>query len=384
MIDFSFTEEQELLRRTLEKFAREELAPGRADRDRKEAFPVEQVKKMAGLGLLGLNISNEYGGNESDFVTIGVAVEEIARGDFNCVLPIMMALYAGHAVGRYGSDELKREWLPRIASGEKLLGVGATEPQAGSDLAHLRTKALREGDDYVLTGEKNSVSMSNADVFAVLARTNPEDAPARGISVFLVPRDLPGVSVSDYRDFGCRSIPRGQVFMDDARIPARYRVGAEGEGFRIFMGFLDFNRILIGLKCLAAAQESLKETMEHVKNREAFGRPLARFEGISFPIAEAATLIEAARWLAYRAAWLCDRGLPHTKEASMCKFWIPKICSDIIHRCLLFHGHYGYTDELPLEQRLRDVIGWQIGDGSEEIQKIIIARELMGRESLPY
>ena len=258
MIDFSFTEEQELLRRTLEKFAREELAPGRADRDRKEAFPVEQVKKMAGLGLLGLNISNEYGGNESDFVTIGVAVEEIARGDFNCVLPIMMALYAGHAVGRYGSDELKREWLPRIASGEKLLGVGATEPQAGSDLAHLRTKALREGDDYVLTGEKNSVSMSNADVFAVLARTNPEDAPARGISVFLVPRDLPGVSVSDYRDFGCRSIPRGQVFMDDARIPARYRVGAEGEGFRIFMGFLDFNRILIGLKCLAAAQESLQ------------------------------------------------------------------------------------------------------------------------------
>jgi cyclohexanecarboxyl-CoA dehydrogenase len=384
MIDFSFTEEQELLRRTVEKFAREELAPKYAERDRNSLFPAEQVKQMAGLGLLGLNIPNEYGGVQTDFVTVGVVVEEIARGDFNCVLPIMMTLYAGHALGGYGSEGLKREWLPAIASGGKLLAVGATEPLAGSDVAHLRTKAVPDGDDYVLTGEKNSVSMSNADVFAVLARTNPEESPARGISAFLVPLHLPGVSVSEFRDLGCRSIPRGQLFMDEVRIPKANLIGPEGAGFKIFMGFLDFNRVLIGLKCLAAAQESLKETMEHVKTREAFGKPLARFEGISFPIAESATLIEAARWLCYRALWLCDRGLPHTTEASMVKWWVPKICADIIHRCLLFNGHYGYTEELPLEQRLRDVIGWQIGDGSEEIQKIIIARELMGREALPY
>ena len=172
--------------------------------------------------------------------------------------------------------------------------------------------------------------------------------------------------------------------MDEVRVPKRYLVGPEEAGFKIFMGFLDFNRVLIGLKCLAAARVSLEETMEHVKTRVAFGKPLARFEGISFPIAEAATLMEAARWLSFRALWLKDQGLPHTKEASMCKWWVPKICVEIIHQCLLLNGHYGYTDELPLEQRLRDVMGWQIGDGSVEIQKIIIARELMGREALPY
>lgn len=384
MIDFSFTEEQELLRRTVERFAREELAPKYAHGDRNWLFPAEQVQKMAGLGLLGINIPNEYGGRQADFVTMGVVVEEIARGDFNCVLPLMMALYAGHALAGYGSEELKREWLPRIARGEKLLAVGATEPSAGSDLAHLRTKASREGDDYILTGEKNSVSMCNADVFVVLARTNPQDPSARGISAFLVSKDQAGVSITEFRDMGCRSIPRGQLFLEEVRVPKGSLIGPEGIGFKMFMGFLDFNRVFIGLKCLAVAQESLKETMEHVKTKEAFGQPLARFEGISFAIAEAATLLEAARWLCFRSLWLRDRGLPHTKEASMVKWWVPKICAEVIHRCLLFHGHYGYTEELPLEQRLRDVMGWQIGDGSEEIQKIIIARELLGREFLPY
>tara|TARA_B100000315_G_C14254282_1_gene441169 strand:- start:4 stop:657 length:654 start_codon:yes stop_codon:yes gene_type:complete len=217
-----------------------------------------------------------------------------------------------------------------------------------------------------------------------MARTDPQASPARGISLFLFSRELPGVSISEFRDLGCRSIPRGQLFMEEVRIPKTSLIGPEGIGFKVFMGFLDFNRPLIGLKCLAVAQESLKETMEHVTTKEAFGKPLARFEGISFAIAEAATKIEAARWLCYRTLWLRDRGLPHTKESSMCKWWVPKVCDEIIHRCLLLHGHYGYTDELPLEQRLREVIGWQIGDGSAEIQKIIIARELMGREALPY
>jgi len=384
MIDFSFTEEQELLRRTVEKFAREELAPKYAQGDRNWLFPAEQVEKMAALGLFGLNIPNEYGGRQTDFVTIGLVVEELARGDFNCVLPFMMTLYSGHALGGYGSENLKREWLPRIAQGKTLLAVGATEPSAGSDLAHLKTKAVRDGDDYVLNGEKNSVSMSNADLFVVMARTDPQASPARGISLFLFSRELPGVSISEFRDLGCRSIPRGQLFMEEVRIPKTSLIGPEGIGFKVFMGFLDFNRPLIGLKCLAVAQESLKETMEHVTTKEAFGKPLARFEGISFAIAEAATKIEAARWLCYRTLWLRDRGLPHTKESSMCKWWVPKVCDEIIHRCLLLHGHYGYTDELPLEQRLREVIGWQIGDGSAEIQKIIIARELMGREALPY
>jgi cyclohexanecarboxyl-CoA dehydrogenase len=384
MIDFSFTEEQEMFRKSLEKFAQEVLSPGYAERDRLRKFPTEQIKRMASMGLLGLNIPEKYGGRQTDFVTMGIAMEEIGKGDFNCVLPLMMAAYAGHALCNYGNEKQCRQWLPPIVQGDLFLAAGATEPGAGSDLANLKATAVRDGDDYILNGEKNSVSMSNADVYIILARTDLTQSRAKGISAFLLPKNLPGVRISDFQDLGGRSIPRGQVFMEDVRVPTQNLIGEEGTGFKLFMTFLDFNRTFIGLKCLGATQKTLIETMEHMKSRVAFNKPLARFEGISFSIAEAATLIEAARWLSYRALWLIDQGLPHTKEASMCKWWVPQISTKILHRCLLMHGHYGYTDELPIEQRLRDVMGWQIGDGSAEIQKIVIIRELMGREFLPY
>jgi cyclohexanecarboxyl-CoA dehydrogenase len=384
MIDFSFTEEQELFRKSLEKFAQEVLAPRYAEGDRLGKFPAEQTKKMASLGLLGMNIPDKYGGRKTDFITMGIAMEEIAKGDFNCVLPMMMAAYAGHALCNYGNEEQCQQWLPSIVRGELFLAAGATEPGAGSDLASLKATAIRDGDDYVLTGEKNSVSMSHADVYIILARTDLKQSGAKGVSAFLVPRNLPGVGISNFQDLGCRSISRGKVFLDEVRVPSQNLIGEEGIGFKLFMTFLDFNRIFIGLKCLGVTQKTLIETMEHVKSRVAFDKPLARFEGISFSIAESATLLEAARWLCYRGLWLIDQGLPHIKEASMCKWWVPQISTKILHRCLLMHGHYGYTNELPIEQRLRDVMGWQIGDGSAEIQKIIITRELMGREYLPY
>ena len=171
---------------------------------------------------------------------------------------------------------------------------------------------------------------------------------------------------------------------DHVRVPASHRLGAEGTGFYQVMKGFDFNRILIALACLGAAQASLEETMAYVKDRRAFGKPLVQYEGVSFPIAEAATHLEAARWLCYRGLWLADQGRAHTKESGMVKWWAPKLAVDVIHQCLLLHGHYGYTDELPFEQRMRDVIGLEIGDGSAEVMKIIVARELMGRESLPY
>ena len=177
---------------------------------------------------------------------------------------------------------------------------------------------------------------------------------------------------------------RAVLSFDHVRIPASHRVGAEGTGFYQVMQGFDYNRVLIALACLGVAQVSLEETMTYVKERKAFGRALATYEGVSFPIAEAATHIDAARWLCYRALWLADRGLPHTKESAMVKWWAPKLSVETIHQCLLLHGHYGYTDELPFEQRLRDVIGLELGDGTAQIMKVIVARELMGRESLPY
>jgi cyclohexanecarboxyl-CoA dehydrogenase len=204
------------------------------------------------------------------------------------------------------------------------------------------------------------------------------------VTAFLVDLGLPGVARSPLRDMGSHAVGRAVLSFDHVRVPASHRLGAEGTGFYEVMKGFDFNRVLIALACLGVAQVSLEETMAYVKDRRAFGRSLATFEGVSFPIAEAATHIEAARWLSYRALWLADRGDPYTKEASMVKWWAPKLAVETIHQCLLLHGHYGYTDELPFEQRLRDVIGLEIGDGSAEVMKIIVARELMGRETLPY
>ncbi len=384
MIDFSFTKEQELLRDNIAKFATKELAPKYNHWDRNSEFPYQQVEKMAKLGLMGVYIPEEYGGNPLDDITIGLVMEEIARGDFNCVLPIMISILGAELLCKFGTEEQKREWLPPMASAEKLFALGCTEPDAGSDLAHLKTKAVRDGDDFVLNGEKNSVSMSNADNFFIMARSKFDDPAARGISIFMVPRDAQGVSVSDYRDLGCRAIPRGAVAMEDVRIPRSNMIGEEGRGFQMVISWMDLNRIYIALKCVSVAMLTLRETMEHAKNRQTFGKPLARFEGISFPLAEAETQLEAARWLCYRGLWLRQRGLPYTKEAAMVKWWGPKISTEVIHKCLLLHGHYGYSDKFPIEQRLRDVMGWQIGDGTGEVQKIIIARESMGREYLPY
>jgi cyclohexanecarboxyl-CoA dehydrogenase len=217
----------------------------------------------------------------------------------------------------------------------------------------------------------------------VFARVTPH-MRGSGITAFLVDLASPGVSRNPLRDLGSRAVGRAVIAFDHVRIPAQHRLGDEGTGFtRVMRGF-DYNRCLIALACLGAAAISLEETMAYVMERQAFGRRLAQFEGVSFPLAEAATHIEGARWLAYHALWLADRGESHTKEAAMVKWWAPKLAADVVHQCLLLHGRYGYTDELPFEQRLRDVIGLEIGDGTAEVMKLVIVRELMGRESLPY
>jgi cyclohexanecarboxyl-CoA dehydrogenase len=279
---------------------------------------------------------------------------------------------------------VRARWLPPIVRGEAVVAIGLTEPGVGSDAANLACRAVREGGEYVITGEKSGISLAMAAHAVMLfARTDPA-GKARGVTAFLVPMDRPGVSRSPLRDLGSRCIGRAVLSFDHVRVPASHRLGEEGTGFYQVMRGFDYNRVLIALACLGSAQASLEETMTYVKERRAFGKPLVQFEGVSFPIAEAATYIEAARWMSYRALWLADHGRPYTKEAAMVKWWGPRLSVDAIHQCLLLHGHYGYTDELPFEQRLRDVIGLEIGDGTAEVMKLIVARELMGRESLPY
>ena len=383
-MDFAFTPEQDELARTVRAFAARELAPRSREWDRSGAFPRDTWRQMGELGLLGLRVPVEYGGVDADFVMVGIAMEETARGDFSCTYGIQLAALAGEILGKNGDPEVCRRWLPPVASGESAMALALTEPSAGSDAAALQCRARRDGDDWIVTGEKSGISLGMAaDAAIVFARTGA-DGRAKGVSAFVVPLDAPGVSRSALRDMGSHAVGRAVLSFDGVRIPGSHLIGAEGSGFQQVMRGFDYNRVAIALACLGIAQVSLEETMGYVRERTTFGRPLARYEGVSFPIAEAATQLEAARLLCYRTLWLVDRGEAHTKDAAMVKWWAPKIARETIHQCLLLHGHYGYTDELPFEQRLRDVIGLEIGDGSAEIMKIIVARELMGRETLPY
>jgi cyclohexanecarboxyl-CoA dehydrogenase len=383
MVDFAFTEAQQEFARVVRTFALAELSPTYAYWDRTGEFPAEQWRKMGQLGITGICIPDAYGGQEADCVTAGIAAEEIARGDFNCGYALIENCLNGEIL-RHAHEMVKARWLPGMARGDHILAIAVTEAQGGSDAAGMQTRAVRHGDEYILNGEKSGISMvMPADAVVVFAKTDI-DAGARGVSAFLVPTDLPGLSRTPLHDMGERAIQRGSLFLDDVRVPRDSLIGEEGQGFYLVMNAFDYSRVIIALMCIGAAEQSLDETVAYVKQRQAFGRPLAKFEGVSFPIAEHATMLEAARWLCYRTLWLRDQGLPHAKEAAMVKWWGPKVAVDAIHDCLLLHGHYGYTQDLPLEQRLRDVIGLEIGDGTAQVSKIVIARELFGREFLPY
>jgi cyclohexanecarboxyl-CoA dehydrogenase len=383
MVDFAFTEAQREFARVVRAFALEELAPKYAHWDRTGEFPAEQWRKMGQLGITGISLPEAYGGQQADCVTAGIAAEEVSRGDFNCGYALIENCLNGEIL-QHASEATKAAWLPGMARGDHIVAIAVTEASGGSDAAGMQARAVRHGDAYILSGEKSGISMvMPADAVLVFAKTDME-AGARGVSTFLVPTDLPGVSRNPLQDMGERAIQRGSLFFDQVQVPRDYLIGEEGQGFYLVMNAFDYSRVIIALMCLGAAEQSLDETIAYVKQRQAFGRPLAKFEGVSFPIAEHATMLEAARWLCYRALWLRDQGLPHSKEAAMVKWWGPKVAVDAIHECLLLHGHYGYTQDLPHEQRLRDVIGLEIGDGTAQVSKIVIARELFGREFLPY
>jgi cyclohexanecarboxyl-CoA dehydrogenase len=383
-MELAFTAEQQELVRTVRAFAKKELAPHTARWDRTDEVPREAWRRMGELGLLGLRTPARYGGQAGELLTVGLAAEEIARGDFSATHVIQVANLAGEIIGKNGGDEVKERWLPPAAAGTALVALALTEPTVGSDAANLACRAVREGDEYVITGEKSGITLGMSAHAAILFARTGGAARSRGVSAFLVPLDLPGVARSALRDMGSHALRRAVLSFDHVRVPASHRLGAEGSGFHTIMRGFDYNRVVIALACLGAAGISLEETTAYVKERKAFGRALAQFEGVAFPIAEAATRLEAARWFCYRALWLADGGQPHTKEAAMAKWWAPRLSVEVIHQCLRLHGHYGYTDELPFEQRLRDVIGLEIGDGTAEVMKIVVARELMGRESLPY
>jgi cyclohexanecarboxyl-CoA dehydrogenase len=382
-MDFALSETQAACRDAARRVAAERVAPGRVERARRGTVEPELCAELGALGLIAPAAPEALGGRGLDRVAGGLVTEEIGRGDVGVAyLQVVGSLASGILAG-HARRHVTEAWVPRICRGEAIVGVGLSEPHAGSDAGMPRLRARREGDRYVLAGQKSLSFCLQADAAIVFARTGAGEARAEGISAFLVPLDAPGVRRERFADMGTAAVGRGAVHLDDVAVPGDHLLGGEGEGFTQVMRGFDTSRALIGLQCLGAAQASVDETWEYVSGREAFDQPLSRFQGVSFPLAEAETLLAAARLLCLRALWLADRGLPHTAEAAMCKWWAPKVAGDAIQECLLLHGQAGYTTDRPLEQRLRDVLGLQIGDGTAQIMKLVIARRRLGRALAP-
>jgi cyclohexanecarboxyl-CoA dehydrogenase len=384
-VDFLWTEEQLAIKESARRFAEEKLRPEYQANDDKHVFDRSMLKEMGELGLIGSELSKKYGGLNLGYVTAGLITEEISRADFNVAYVQILAGLNGGIIEKFAAPHLAQKWITKIISGEALVAIALTEPSAGSDAANLKLKATRKGDAFVLNGEKTSISAAaQADIAVVFARTGTVEEKARGVSAFLVELDNPNIERTHFEDLGESIVGRGSLFFDNVEVPAENMLGEEGLGFIQVMQGFDYSRALIGLQCLAAAKVSVEESWEQVRTREAFGKKISKFEGVSFPLAEAETFIEAASLLCYKTLWLRDQGKPHTAEAAMCKWWAPKVSFEIIHNCLLAHGHGGYSKDYPIQQRLRDVLGLQIGDGTSQIQKIVIAREKIGRDGVPY
>ncbi|MDP6709455.1 MAG: acyl-CoA dehydrogenase family protein [Alphaproteobacteria bacterium] len=385
-MDFAFTEEQEAIRETARRFATERLAPGYQEREADGVLPMDLIEEMGSLGLIGVDIPEEFGGLGLGRMECGIVAEEISSADLSLCYIILNASLLGSMLATHATPDLTRQALARVCKGQTGMALGLTEPRGGSDAAGLILKARREGNDrYILNGEKTSISLANqSDEIVVLARTGEVEDRARSVTAFLVPLDAPGISVTTFDDLGSKTVGRSSVFFDDVEVPMERRIGDENEGFRQIMNGFDYSRAIIGLQVLGPAQKSLDETWDYITQREAFGTPIAKFQGVTEPLATAETQIAAARLLCYKTLWLRDQNLRHTSEAAMCKWWAPKLAFEVIHRCLITHGHFGYSVDLPHQQRMRDVLGLQIGDGTEQIMKMIISRERIGRIAVPY
>ena len=365
------------------RFAADRIAPGFQERDRTRVLDRALMKAMGEMGFIAPELPEESGGLGMGCLAAGVIHEEVARADLSISYINLLASLNGQILSQHGRPDVVRPWLARLTGGEALLAIALTEPRGGSDAANLRLQIERIGDEYVLNGEKTSISAADqADAAVVFGRTGPADSGAHGVTALFVPMDLAGITRSRFDCHGQRAIGRGSIFFENVRVPVSHRLGEENKGFVQVMQGFDFSRALIGLQVLAVASVALEETWAYVAQRQAFGQPLSAFQGVSHPLAELETQVRAARLLCLQALWLKDKGAPHSAEAAMCKWWAPKLAYDVVHQCLLMFGHGGY-DRGPMEQRLRDVLGFQIGDGTAQIMKTIIARARAGRAAVP-
>ncbi len=379
-MDFELSEEENLLRATIRDFAEREIAPGARERDEKMLFPHDLIPKMAGLKLFGIAVPEEYGGAGMDSMAVAIVLEEIARHDASAAL--IVGAHNGLAVNHifsFGSEAQKRKFIPPLARGERLGAWALTEPGSGSDAAGLITRAKRDGDGWVLNGTKMFISQgSTAGTYVIMASTDPDKGP-RGISAFIVERGTPGFSVGRIEDkMGVRASDTAGLVLENVRVPAENLLGAENEGFTNAMKVLETGRIGIAALSLGIARGALEEGIKYAKTRQAFGHPIADFEAIQWMIADMATEVEAARLLIRRAAYLKRIGEPFGEAASIAKLFASELAVRATSKAVQIHGGYGYIKEYPVERYYRDAKICEIGEGTSEIQRLIIAHEILG------
>jgi len=381
MLNFGLTEEQEMLRREVRAFAEKEIAPQAKKLDDEERFSVELVRRMAELGLFGVFVSKEYGGAEMDYLSYIVAVEELARCDASHAATVA----AGNSLGigplyYFGNEEQKRRWLPKLCRGESLAAFGLTEPGAGSDAGASRTTAVRDGDDWVINGQKIFITnaatpISDVCIVQAVSGKKPDGRPE--LSCFLVPSDSRGfVQKPMHQKMMWRASATAELYFDDCRVPATSMLGKRGEGMRQMMSTLDRGRLSIAAMALGGAQGAFDLAMTYGMERKQFGRPVANFQVNAFKLADAATRIDAARLLLYRACWLCDEHRPFSREAAMAKLYASEVFRDVAHDAQQLHGGYGLMKEYAIERFFRDERILEVGEGTSEILHLVIARHL--------
>ncbi len=380
-MDFELKEEHKLLVEMVRHFADNELIPVAPEVDKKELFPLENLKKMAELGLMAMTVPEEYGGSGMDTVSFALAMMEVGRGCASTAVTMSVTNMVAEGIYRFGSEEQRKKYIPPIARGEYVAASFAlTEPWAGSDAGSIKTTAVKDGDSYVINGEKIFITSGAYAGVIMVAAVTDKSKGKHGISVFLVEQGTPGLTIGKAEEkMGQRGSNTVSLIFEDCRVPAQNLLGQEGDGFKIMLADLDGGRIGIGSMACGIMRACLEESIKYSKGRVQFGKPIANFQAIQWMIADMATELEAAENMVLRAAWLKDQGVRFTQAASMAKLFATEAANRAAYKAVQIHGGYGYTREFPVERIYRDVRVTTLYEGTSEIQRIVIARNLLGK-----
>ena len=404
MVDFEFTEEQELFRKAIKEWAEKHLPIEKVrEMDTKGEIPQSLLRSMGEMGLNIMTAPQEHGGTGADWVTTCIAAEELGYADVSIAVPVLWLVESswGFVVDRYASEAVRDAVIRKAIKGDAFIGIGSTEAGGGSDVAAFKSTAKKQGNDWILNGEKTYISGTEeakrfGGGYFVVARTSsaPPEASHRGMTGFYVPMNASGVEINKrYEDMGRMAISTGGFLMKNVKVPDSYRLGEVDKGFYLTMEGFDAARVLIASVCIGAARRALDLGMEYIKERKAFGRPIGKFQGIQFEMAEDWAHLESLRSLAYRTAWMTDKRyqenkftpLEVTKMIAACKLIAPHLAFDIYKHVMIWMGAYGYTKECPIEMGMRGIMSYCVGaEGATNIQKTVIAREMLGKEFIAY